>query len=217
MAARRARTGADRADGREPAASLGLQAVVVESDLAVMEALVDDAGRLHALRLREPGASPGPSPGTTAPRGPGAARVREQLTAYAAGSLTEFDLPLGTPARATEFRRRVWAALLDIPFGETRSYREIAAAIGAPAAVRAVGGANHANPIGLVVPCHRVIGATGALVGYGGGLPMKERLLNHERAVAARLGLKVREPARQTGLQLAPTNPRPRHAALATA
>jgi methylated-DNA-[protein]-cysteine S-methyltransferase len=100
------------------------------------------------------------------------------LQAYFAGDLRRFCLPLelaGTP-----FQRRVWAWLETIPYGETRSYRQVAEAIGLPHAVRAVGAANGANPAPIVVPCHRVIGAGGKLVGYGGGLELKRRLLSFE-------------------------------------
>lgn len=102
-----------------------------------------------------------------------------QLRAYFAGDLREFDLPLDL--RGTDFQLRVWRQLLKIPYGETRSYSQVAHAIHAPTAVRAVGAANGANPISIVVPCHRVIGSSGKLVGYGGGLPMKRRLLELER------------------------------------
>ena len=111
-----------------------------------------------------------------------AAETVRQLRAYFAGELRRFDLPLDL--RGTEFQLRVWRELEAIPFGETRSYSQIAATIGAPRAVRAVGAANGANPIPIVVPCHRVIGATGTLVGYGGGLPLKKRLLELEGAMA---------------------------------
>jgi methylated-DNA-[protein]-cysteine S-methyltransferase len=103
-----------------------------------------------------------------------------QLRAYFAGRLREFQLPLDL--RGTDFQLRVWRQLLTIPYGETRSYSQIARAIGAPAAARAVGAANGANPISIVVPCHRVIGGSGKLVGYGGGLALKRRLLDLERA-----------------------------------
>ena len=102
-----------------------------------------------------------------------------QLTAYFDGTLTDFDLPLhmtGTP-----FQLRCWQALRTIPYGETISYGEQARRIGSPRATRAVGGANHRNPISIVVPCHRVIGADGSLTGYGGGLGMKRWLLEHEQ------------------------------------
>ncbi len=105
--------------------------------------------------------------------------VRAQLGEYFAGVRADFDLPLH-PA-GSDFQQRVWLALREIPFGETRSYGQQAAAIGAPsAAVRAVGSANGRNPISIIVPCHRVIGANGDLVGYGGGLPAKKWLLGHE-------------------------------------
>ena len=101
-----------------------------------------------------------------------------QLEAYFAGDLTEFDLELDMVG--TEFQRRVWEALLTIPYGETRSYGEIALQIGSPGASRAVGLANGHNPIGIIVPCHRVIGANGSLTGYGGGLHRKKSLLELE-------------------------------------
>jgi methylated-DNA-[protein]-cysteine S-methyltransferase len=101
-----------------------------------------------------------------------------QLQRYFAGEAREFDLPLDM--QGTEFQKRVWRELLAIPYGETRGYGELAAAMGAPKAVRAVGAANGANPIPIVVPCHRVIGASGKLVGYGGGLELKRRLLELE-------------------------------------
>jgi methylated-DNA-[protein]-cysteine S-methyltransferase len=109
--------------------------------------------------------------------------VEAQLEAYFAGGLTEFDLPLA-PA-GTSFQLRVWASLLEIPYGQTASYGAIAAAVGRPEAVRAVGATNGRNPIAVIVPCHRVIGADGTLVGYGGGLPRKRLLLELEAAHAA--------------------------------
>ncbi len=105
----------------------------------------------------------------------------EQIDAYFTGALKTFALPLD-PA-GTEFQRRVWSALADIPYGTTESYGELAARVGNPRACRAVGLANGRNPIPLVLPCHRVIGANGSLTGYGGGLALKKRLLDHERAV----------------------------------
>ncbi len=107
--------------------------------------------------------------------------IRKALTAYFGGDLAAIDgLPCATGG--TEFQRTVWAALRDIPAGRTESYGQLAARIGKPAAVRAVGLANGANPIGLIVPCHRVIGANGSLTGYGGGIERKRWLLNHEGA-----------------------------------
>lgn len=111
-----------------------------------------------------------------------AARVlegaRSQLGAYFARALTAFGLPLAP--RGTPFQLRVWRALRDIPYGETVSYAEIARRIGAPDAVRAVGAANGRNPVSIIVPCHRVIGANGSLTGYGGGIERKRWLLAHE-------------------------------------
>jgi len=101
-----------------------------------------------------------------------------QLTEYLKGKRKAFELPLNP--KGTDFQKRVWRALCEIPYGETRSYKQIAEAIGNPKAVRAVGMANNRNPITIVVPCHRVIGANGKLVGYGGGLEMKEFLLRLE-------------------------------------
>ncbi len=105
-------------------------------------------------------------------------QARAQLQAYFAGELRDFELPLA--ANGTPFQQRVWRALCDIPYGETISYGELARRIGQPAASRAVGLANGQNPISIVVPCHRVIGANGSLTGYGGGLERKRWLLAHE-------------------------------------
>jgi methylated-DNA-[protein]-cysteine S-methyltransferase len=102
-----------------------------------------------------------------------------QLEAYFAGELIEFELDL--ELMGTDFQRRVWAALLTIPYGETRSYGEIALQIGSPGGSRAVGLANGHNPVGIIVPCHRVIGANGSLTGYGGGIHRKKSLLEMER------------------------------------
>jgi methylated-DNA-[protein]-cysteine S-methyltransferase len=104
----------------------------------------------------------------------------EQLDAYFAGDRTDFDLELALVG--TQFQRRVWAALQTIPYGETRSYGEIAQQIGSPGAFRAVGLANGHNPIGIIVPCHRVIGSNGSLTGYGGGLDRKRALLELEKS-----------------------------------
>src|ERR1039458_4714647 len=111
-------------------------------------------------------------------RNPQLQLCRDQRRAYLAGELRDFDLTLDM--QGTEFQRRVWRELRNIPYGETRSYSFVATTIGAPKAVRAVGAANGRNPIPIVVPCHRVIGAGGSLVGYGGGLPLKRFLLDLE-------------------------------------
>ena len=112
-----------------------------------------------------------------------------QLNAYFAGKLRQFELPLAP--EGTPFQRRVWQALLGIPYGETVSYGELARQIERPSAFRAVGAANGQNPLSIVIPCHRVIGSNGQLVGYGGGLPIKSALLDLERRVAGK-------PARPT-------------------
>ncbi len=111
------------------------------------------------------------------------ASVRQRLEEYAAGARLDFDLPLAP--RGTAWQRTVWQSLTEIPCGETRNYAELAAMAGRPAAARAAGRANATNPIPLVIPCHRVIGADGSLTGYGGGLHIKERLLAHEARIAA--------------------------------
>ena len=103
------------------------------------------------------------------------------MSEYLKGERKEFDLPLNP--KGTDFQKRVWRALCDIPYGEMRSYKQIAKAVGNSKAVRAVGMANNRNPITIVVPCHRVIGADGKLVGYGGGLEMKEFLLRLEKSL----------------------------------
>ena len=104
------------------------------------------------------------------------------MRAYFAGERQTFDLPLAP--RGTEFQQSVWSALQQIPYGETTTYSTIAERIGRPAAVRAVGAANGANPIPIVIPCHRVIGASGSLTGFGGGLDVKRQLLAMEARVA---------------------------------
>jgi methylated-DNA-[protein]-cysteine S-methyltransferase len=140
----------------------------------------DDEGLTHLLM--EPFDPPA---GPRDDDDPVLAKARAQLDAYFAGDLTEFDLPLH-PA-GTEFQRRVWDALTTIPYGRTASYGQIAAAIGAPGAARAVGLANGRNPISIIVPCHRVIGSGGALTGYGGGLDRKRYLLGLETGARALL------------------------------
>ena len=103
----------------------------------------------------------------------------EQLDEYWSGKRTEFDLPL--IPEGTEFRMQVWDALLDVPYGKTASYGEIARRVGRPKAARAVGAACGSNPLPIFIPCHRVVGSTGALTGFGGGLPIKEKLLALEK------------------------------------
>lgn len=117
-------------------------------------------------------------PMTQAPDNPVLLKTARQLEEYFAGTRNCFDLELDFVG--TDFQKQVWAALLTIPFGETRTYSQIAQQIGNPAAVRAVGAANGRNPISIVAPCHRVIGASGKLTGFAGGLEAKERLLRLE-------------------------------------
>lgn len=130
-------------------------------------------------KAREPGEGWSPSV-----KGPIGAAV-QQLKEYFAGRRAEFDLPLAP--EGTEFQRTVWRSLRDIPYGQTISYGELAKRVGNPKASRAVGAANGQNPIPIVIPCHRVIGANGKLTGFGGGLPTKEALLELE-ARQLRLG-----------------------------
>lgn len=133
---------------------------------------------LHRLAFVRAGL-PAPSPGWR-PDDTGALdAVAAELSAYFAGQLTRFTVPVAP--QGTPFQERVWQALLQIPYGETTSYGALARRIGADTAVRAVGAANGANPIAIVVPCHRVIGANGALTGFGGGLPVKRALLDLEQ------------------------------------
>jgi methylated-DNA-[protein]-cysteine S-methyltransferase len=108
--------------------------------------------------------------------------VRDQLRAYFLGKLRTFDVPLA--GAGSSFQQKVWRGLLEIPFGETESYGQLARRIGNEKASRAVGLANGRNPIGIIVPCHRVVGANGSLTGYGGGLARKQWLLEHERRFA---------------------------------
>lgn len=105
--------------------------------------------------------------------------IQKQFTEYEKGVRKSFDLPLHI--KGTEFQKKVWNALLEIPYGETRSYQDIAIRIGNPKAVRAVGGACNRNPIGIIIPCHRVVGKNGSLTGYAGGLDYKKMLLEHEK------------------------------------
>ena len=119
---------------------------------------------------------------TAAPKRAEAVRVAAELRAYFAGELNRFATPVA-PVVGTEFQRRVWTALRRIPFGTTWSYAELAAETGSVA--RAVGGANGANPVSIIVPCHRVIGADGSLTGYAGGLERKRWLLRHEGVLLA--------------------------------
>ena len=154
--------------------------LVARDEIAVRHVTIPD---------REPSLPDSPRRGKAKPLEPGpdwiqdaAGLVREieELDAYFAGELQVFEMAV--EPQGTSFRRKVWAALARIPYGETWSYGELARrAVGRTGAARAVGAANGANPIAIVLPCHRVIGANGSLVGYGGGLDRKAMLLAHER------------------------------------
>jgi methylated-DNA-[protein]-cysteine S-methyltransferase len=146
---------------------VGLLWLAADPDGALTHVLFD--GESHPL----------PVPGANRNPGPFRAAIA-QLEEYFAGTRRDFDLPLAP--RGSGFQLAAWRALRDIPYGATRSYAEQARVIGRPDAVRAVGAANGRNPISIIVPCHRVVGADGSLTGYGGGLDRKRWLLEHERA-----------------------------------
>lgn len=152
---------------------------VIDSPVGLLTLVAED-GVLAGLFLPDHRHAPSLDIPTEAAGLPAA---REQLIAYFAGDLKEFDLPL--TAHGTPFQEQVWAGLRTIPYGRTWSYGELAAAIGRPSAVRAVGLANGRNPLSVVVPCHRVVGAGGSLTGYGGGLAAKAWLLDHEAGSGA--------------------------------
>jgi len=149
-----------------------MNSTTIDSPVGPLTVQVNDAGAVISALFGEPELPTEPSAASDA--------AAEQFREYFAGERTSFDLDLalvGTP-----FQQRVWSALREIPFGDTASYGELAARIGQPTASRAVGLANGRNPIAIVVPCHRVIGAAGRLIGYAGGLDRKRWLLDHERA-----------------------------------
>ncbi len=146
--------------------------------------LIFNGDTLTGLYLPQHAGGPAPAPEPGSRRDDLAFRaVRDQLRAYFAGELRDFDIPFHL--HGTEFQRLVWNELSRIPFGSTISYAEQARRIGRPGAARAVGAANGRNPISIIVPCHRVIGANGSLTGYGGGLDRKQWLLDHEVALTA--------------------------------
>jgi len=150
------------------------RAIVVESPLGTLRLVAADGALIGIWLPGRPGAPPAAAAGGDSVL----EEARAQLDQYFAGRRRTFDLPLAP--RGTAFQRAVWAALLDIPFGETRSYGGLARSLGRPSAARAVGAANGANPLPIVVPCHRVIGADGSLTGYAGGEERKRWLLRHE-------------------------------------
>lgn len=146
--------------------------------------LLGAGGALTGIVFRD-GASQAPDMGGRRRDPASFAAAVEQLEAYFAGGLRRFDLPLAP--QGTPFQQTTWRALQDIPYGETRSYADIARAIGQPAAVRAVGAANGRNPLPIVIPCHRVVGSDGNLTGFGGGLAAKQKLLALEGSLTARM------------------------------
>lgn len=148
-----------------------MKTAIYHSPFGDMELSYEEGGVI-SLRMAEEGTK------GEAPFGL-ALTVFRELDEYFQGRRKTFDIPCRT--HGTAFQEKVWAALREIPYGETRSYRDIAEAIGHPKAYRAVGMANNANPLFIIIPCHRVIGADGSLTGYGGGLPMKKALLMLEK------------------------------------
>jgi methylated-DNA-[protein]-cysteine S-methyltransferase len=159
---------------------------LIESPFQKFAAWVDEEGRLLRFNLRAADAAKIDPEAENNSRK--LAEVQRQVTQYANGKRRDFDLELA--AEGPEFDKKVWSALVEIPFGTTTSYGAVAKRIGHPTAARAVGAANGANPIALIVPCHRVIGSDGSLTGYGGGLPLKRKLLEHEaRVCGTRLDL----------------------------
>ena len=172
----------DRPTGDEPATAAGRVHTVVDSPIGPLWLVAED-GVLCRLSMQDQRHAPDTD--DLGIRDDDAlADVREQLDAYFAGDLRDVEVPLhldGTP-----FQQRVWASLREIPYGETISYGELAAHVGAPGASRAVGLANGRNPVAIIVPCHRVIAADGTLGGYGGGLERKRWLLDLEQVTAGR-------------------------------
>ena len=146
---------------------------VLDSPIGPLTLAERDGGVTHLLFGRDV------PPGYAEGRSELLSRCALELTEYFDGKRREFSLPLA-PSGAP-FRQRVWAALRDIPYGETRTYKDIAIAAGCPRGFRAVGMANHNNPISIIIPCHRVVGADGSLTGYGGGLDAKAYLLELEK------------------------------------
>lgn len=165
-----------------PAADRAGHRLVVDSPVGRLTLLGEDGAVTHLFLPNTGMADLGDSAGPV----PAALRTAEiQLDEYFCGDRTEFDLPLRFPG-GTEFQRRVWETLADIPYGETWSYAELAATVGKPSASRAVGQANGANPLPIFYPCHRVVASGGGLGGYGGGLDVKRRLLALEQRGAGR-------------------------------
>ncbi|ROO52532.1 methylated-DNA-[protein]-cysteine S-methyltransferase [Micromonospora sp. Llam0] len=152
---------------------------VLDSPIGELSVAVDDVGVCRVLFGRTDEVV------DTVPTDPVLCAALDQLRGYFAGASTGFTVPLSV-RRGTEFERAVWRRMTDIPYGQTETYGAVAAAVGDPQAARAVGVACNRNPIPVIVPCHRIVGAGGKLVGFGGGLPRKRHLLELEAAVALR-------------------------------
>ena len=163
--------------------------MVIVTPIGPLRAESDGDGALTALRF---------APGEARSRGTGFALLRAQLDEYFAGEIDTFEVPLA-PA-GTPWQQAVWSALLEVPYGETITYTELAARAGRPGAARAAGTANGRNPISILVPCHRVVGTSGALTGYAGGVDAKAWLLAHERRVRSRAPSPGSTPPRTTAL-----------------
>ena len=149
---------------------------VIDSPIGDLSLAVDDVG-LCRLSMGKPEVEPG------IVRDPVLLRAQEELKAYFAGELTEFSIPLSVPG-GSDFERAVWQQLRRIPYGEMQTYGEVAKIVGDAGAARAVGVACNHNPIAVIVPCHRVVGAGGKMVGFGGGIPRKRHLLELEARVS---------------------------------
>lgn len=159
---------------------------IIDSPVGPLTAVAEDDA-LIALYFERHGRAPAVTEhGGRADEDPLLIRARTQLGEYFGGERRSFDLPTDPPGDG--FQQRVWAQLREIPYGETRSYGQLARALGQPGAAQAVGNANGANPISIVVPCHRVIGSDGSLTGYAGGLERKRWLLAHEEPAASVTG-----------------------------
>lgn len=152
--------------------------MIIETPIGPLTAVLDDDGKLTQLSFRPLSSRALRLRSGQAPSRDLAGGVAQQLSEYFSGHRRTFDIPLAL--RGTEFQLAVWNELLRVPYGDTITYAELASRIGRPAAIRAVGAANGANPIPVIVPCHRVIGSNGTLTGYGGGIERKQWLLTHE-------------------------------------
>jgi methylated-DNA-[protein]-cysteine S-methyltransferase len=159
---------------------MSLVEVLFPSPVGALTLVASDKGLVAILWEEDDPARVRLSSREERPDHPMLAQTAQQLTAYFAGTLQDFTVPLDF--RGTDFQQKVWAALCAIPFGETRSYGDIARAIGQPTASRAVGAANGRNPISIIAPCHRVVGTNGALTGFAGGVEVKRWLLDFEQS-----------------------------------